>query len=54
MAAAGYSLVIWGALLCYFLWKRKGRKGWQGAIIGAIAGLVAFFLTAFVIALTNH
>jgi hypothetical protein len=29
-----YVNLLWGGLFFYLLWKRRGRKGWQGAPIG--------------------
>ena len=44
----GFGSIFWNALYFSFLWKRLGRKGRNGAIIGGIIGLLAFFVAVFV------
>ena len=40
MLSTGWFLYLW--------WKRRGRKGWHGALVGAGIGILAFFVAAFV------
>lgn len=44
----GFGSIFWNALFFTFLWKRLGRKGRNGAIIGGLIGLLAFFVAVFV------
>jgi hypothetical protein len=39
---AGPSAVVWTGLFCYFWWKRYGRRGIVGALVGALVGFSAF------------
>lgn len=44
----GTSSVIVHALFFYVLWKQQRRKGWQGALIGVVAGVLAFMAAVYV------
>jgi hypothetical protein len=44
----GASSMFWNGLFAYLLWKRMGRTGWHGALIGVGVGLVLFVLASFV------
>ena len=43
----GFGSLLWTSLFFYLWWKRLGKKGWIGALIGAVLGIVAFTLAAF-------
>ncbi len=45
---AGYSSMFWTGLFFYLLWKRLARKGWHGALVGVIVGVLVFCVAAFV------
>lgn len=47
-AQFGYGAMFWSGVGFYFLWKRWGRRGWVGAILGAAIGVVVFAAAAFV------
>ena len=44
----GPSSMIWSSLFFYLWWKRRGRKGWHGAILGSVFGIFIFVLAAFI------
>jgi hypothetical protein len=46
--AAAPSAVVWTALFCFFLWKRYGRRGIVGALVGALLGFLSFLLASAV------
>jgi hypothetical protein len=46
--SAGPASIFWNWLFFYLFWKRRGRKGWHGGLIGAGVGLVVFVLAAFI------
>jgi len=41
-------------LFFYFYWRHLGKKGWQGALIGALLGVSIFFLASFVGGYVRH
>src|SRR5258708_395483 len=45
---AGWGSLLWSGLFFYLWWKRVGRKGWHGFLIGAGVGILFFSLAAFV------
>ena len=47
-AQLGYGAMFWSGVGFYYLWKRRGRRGWVGAILGAVIGVVVFTAAAFV------
>lgn len=47
-ASAGYSSMFITGLFFYILWKQRSRKGWQGALIGVLIGIIVFTLASFV------
>jgi len=44
----GPVIVFWTAIFCSFLWRRQGRKGWHGVLVGVLVGILVFALAAFV------
>jgi hypothetical protein len=44
----GTGIVLWTALLVGLLWKRRGRNGWIGALIGAAIGFGLYILAAVI------
>ncbi|MBW2035392.1 MAG: zinc ribbon domain-containing protein [Deltaproteobacteria bacterium] len=50
----GPGSMFWNGLFFYLWWKRRGRKGWHGALVGSVIGLFAFFAAAFISALIRH
>lgn len=50
----GYASMFWTGLLFYLLWKQRARKGWHGALIGVVVGIMSFVLAAFLGGLMRH
>ena len=46
--------VLWTGLFFYLLWKRRGREGWHGALLGAVLGYGVFFLIVLLSALIRN
>ena len=44
----GYGAMFWSGAAFYYLWRRRGRRVWVGAILGAAIGVVVFAAAAFV------
>ena len=44
----GPGSMLWTGLFFYLWWKRRARKGWHGALIGATLGILVFGLAAFI------
>ena len=51
---SGYGSMLWTGLFLYLFWKRQFRKGWVGALIGIVVGILVFVLAAFVRGLVTH
>ncbi len=51
---SGYASMLWNGLLFYLWSKRRGRKGWHGALLGVFVGVLAFALAAFVRGVVGH
>ena len=51
---AGTGTFFWTALFFYLLWKRLGRKGWHGTLIGLAVGFFVAFVAAFISASVRH
>jgi hypothetical protein len=51
---AGNGILLWTALLFYVVWKRRGRKGWHGTLIGLGAGFVVLVLASYISAVVRH
>ena len=45
---SGYSSMFITCLFFYIWWKRRGRKGWQGALLGTLIGIIVFVLAAYI------
>lgn len=43
-----FSTMLWTGLFFYLWWKRRARKGWHGALIGSVIGILASFAAAFI------
>lgn len=41
-------IALWTSVVFYVIWKRKGWRGWVGALVGCFAGFVFVFLAAAV------
>lgn len=50
----GYGSMFWSGLFFYLWWRRRSKKGWQGALLGAVVGIVVFVLAAFVGGMVQH
>lgn len=50
----GFGSMLWTGLLAHLWWKRRGRKGWNGALIGAAIGFLAFLLPDFISGFMRH
>lgn len=33
---------LWTAIVVAYFWKRRGRRGWQGFLVGSAIGLAAY------------
>jgi hypothetical protein len=42
----GPGCMLWTGLFFWVWWKRRRRKGWQGALIGAAIGFAVFLMAA--------
>lgn len=40
--------MFWTGLFFWLWWKRRERKGWHGAVIGAVVGYLVFFSAAVI------
>jgi len=54
MPQAGSASTTSTALFFYLLWRLRNKRGWHGALIGACAGLVAFFCAGFISGFVSH
>lgn len=51
---ADFGIFFLTALFFYLWWKRRGRKGWHGMLIGLGAGFVVEFVAGFISAFVRH
>ncbi len=51
---SGYGAMLWTGLFFHLWWKRRGRKGWHGALNGAAIGLLVFFAASFLSGFMRH
>lgn len=51
---SAYGSMLWNGLFFYLWWKRRGRNGWHGALLGVFVGVLAFTLSAFVRGFVGH
>jgi len=45
---SGFYSMVWTGLFFFLLWKRRARKGWHGALVGAAVGVLVFCVASFV------
>ena len=45
---SGYSSMIRSSAFFYALWRYRLKRGWHGALIGVVIGILMFVLAAFV------
>lgn len=41
-----FASMLWTGLFFYLWWKRRGRKGWRGALSGMAVGVIVCFSAA--------
>jgi hypothetical protein len=50
----GSSLVLWGGLSMWLVWRHNGRTPWVGVVVGIVTGLLVFGVASFVGGFLRH
>jgi hypothetical protein len=49
-----FGCMLWTSVFMWLWWTRRGRKGWQGAVIGIGVGLLSYVALRWLGLLTFH